>query len=67
MVIERIVMIVAGTMVLLGLGLGHYVSEAWYLLDLLVGASLIVSGLTGFCPMVLILRKLGFQHGPAFK
>lgn len=67
MVIERIVMILAGTMVLLGLALGHYVSEAWYLLDLLVGASLLISGLTGFCPMVLILRKLGFKHGNTFK
>ncbi len=67
MVIEKIVMIVAGTMVLLGLALGHYVSETWYLLDLLVGASLLISGLTGFCPMVIILKKFGFKHGCAFK
>ncbi len=67
MVIERIVLTLAGTMVLLGLALGHYVSETWYILDLLVGASLLISGLTGFCPMVLILRKIGFKHGCAFK
>lgn len=67
MSIEKIVMIMAGTMVLLGSLLAAYVDPMWLLLTGFVGANLLFAGVTGFCPMVKILRKFGLQHGCAFK
>mgnify|MGYP002062317263 FL=1 len=67
MTIEKIVLLVAGTMVLLSTILSVYHTPAWLYLTGFVGANLMFSGITGFCPMVLILRKLGLKHGPAFR
>ena len=64
--IERIVLMVAGTMVLLSLILGLMFHPYWFFLTAFVGANLIFSSLTGFCPMVLVLRKLGLKHGSPF-
>ncbi len=67
MVIEKAVMLVAGTMVLGSTLLSVYHAPEWLYLTGFVGANLIFSGLTGFCPMVKILRKFGLKHGLAFK
>jgi len=67
MVIEKAVMLMAGTMVLLSTLLSVYHDPAWLYLTGFVGANLIFSGLTGFCPLVKILRKFGMKHGMAFK
>lgn len=66
MVIERIVMIFAGSVILLSLGLAMWINLQWLLLTAFVGLNLIVSGLTGFCPLVKVLEKLGFKHGMPF-
>ena len=67
MTIEKIVLLVAGTMVLLSTILSVYHTPEWLYLTGFVGANLMFSGITGFCPMVLILRKLGLKHVPAFR
>ncbi|HHT00366.1 MAG TPA: DUF2892 domain-containing protein [Thiomicrospira sp.] len=67
MTIEKIVMLVAGFMVLLSTLLSVYHTPEWLYLTGFVGANLMFSGITGFCPMVIILRKLGFKHGIAFR
>jgi len=67
MTIEKIVMLVAGFMVLLSTLLSVYHAPEWLYLTGFVGANLMFSGITGFCPMVIILRKLGFKHGLAFR
>jgi len=71
MSIERIVLAVAGFMILLTLGLGvagspifHH--EYWLWMTAFVGANLLQSAFTGFCPMATILKKFGKQTGPAF-
>ncbi|MHB1273011.1 MAG: YgaP family membrane protein [Rhodanobacter sp.] len=64
--IERTVFAFAGTMVLLSLALGHFVSSWWLLLALFVGANLLQSAFTGFCPLAMLLRKLGLKSGCAF-
>jgi hypothetical protein len=66
MSIDRIVLAVAGTMVLLSLLLGHFVSPYWYWFTAFVGANLLQSAFTGTCPLVLILRKVGVRSGAAF-
>ncbi len=67
MVIEKVVMLVAGTMVLASTLLSVYHAPEWLYLTGFVGANLMFSAVTGFCPMVKILRKFGFKHGLAFK
>ncbi|MDE2156336.1 MAG: DUF2892 domain-containing protein [Xanthomonadaceae bacterium] len=64
--IERTVLAFAGSMVLLSLALGHFVSPWWLLLALFVGANLLQSAFTGFCPLAMLLRKLGLKSGCAF-
>jgi hypothetical protein len=57
---ESLVRLLAGFMTLLGVTLTHYVSPWWLLLCAFAGLNLIQSVFTGFCPPVLIVRKLGW-------
>jgi len=59
MTIERALRLIAGGFILLSLVLGHYVSAYWYLFTAFVGLNLFQSGLTNWCPMMTLLRKLG--------
>ena len=65
--IDRAVFLFAGVMVLLGLTLAYFVSPYWILLTVFVGLNLFQSAITGFCPLAIILKKLGVQPGNAFK
>ena len=60
MKIESLIRLMAGTVVLTGTALGHYVSPWWLLLPAFAGLNLIQSVFTGFCPPSLVLRKLGW-------
>ncbi len=66
MTIDRAVLAFAGTVILLSLGLGLYVSNNWFWLTAFVGANLLQSSFTGFCPLALILKKVGVRPGAAF-
>lgn len=66
MSIDRAVMAFAGTVILVSLLLGLYVSPNWYWLTAFVGANLLQASFTGFCPLATVLRKLGLKPGPAF-
>ncbi|NNU80318.1 DUF2892 domain-containing protein [Halovulum dunhuangense] len=67
MSIDRIVLAFAGGMVLLSLALGLTVSPWFFALTALVGANLMQSAFTGFCPLALALRRLGVKPGVAFR
>ena len=63
MSIERMVRIFAGSVVLLSLALGVeasplYHSVQWLWLTAFVGANLLQSGFTGFCPLEIALRRM---------
>jgi hypothetical protein len=58
MKIQRIVYLVAGTLVLTGLALGYWVNQLWFLLAAFVGLNLFQTAFTGFCPLERILLKL---------
>jgi len=64
--IDRIVLAFAGSVVLVSLGLGYTVSPYWFLLNAFVGLNLLQSSFTGFCPLAIILRKVGVAPGAAF-
>ncbi len=57
---EKVVRVLAGSMVLLSVALGHYVDERWLLLAVFAGVNLIQSVFTGFCPPTIIMRKMGW-------
>ena len=58
----RQVQIAAGLLVLLGAILGVAVSPWFYLLSAAVGAGLAFAGLTGFCGMALLLRRMPWNQ-----
>ena len=64
--VDRIVMAFAGLVVLLSVVLAHYHSQYWLFLTGFVGLNLLQSAFTGFCPLAVILKKLGRQPGAAF-
>lgn len=66
MSIDRIVLAFAGTMILVSLALAYLVSPYWQLLAGFVGLNLLQASFTGFCPLAMILKKLGFAPGVAF-
>ena len=66
MSIDRLVIAVAGGFILISLLLAHYHSANWLWFTAFVGANLLQSAFTGFCPMAMILKKLGFKPGSAF-
>jgi hypothetical protein len=45
----------------------HFASPWWLLLTLFVGANLLQSAFTGFCPLAKILARLGLRGGTAFR
>jgi NADH:ubiquinone oxidoreductase subunit 6 (subunit J) len=70
MTTEKVVRIFAGAVVLASLALGVQASPAfhsasWLWLTAFVGANLFQSGFTGFCPLEMILTRLGVKHAAA--
>ena len=66
MKLDRAVMAVAGSFILLSLLLAHFHSNNWLWFTTFVGANLLQSAFTGFCPMAMFLKKLGVKQGNAF-
>ncbi len=71
MSLDRMINAMAGFFILLSLGLGveaspifHSVYWLWF--TAFVGANLLQSSFTGFCPAALIFKKLGAKPGAAF-
>ena len=69
MTINRIVRIVAGSFILLSLTLAHVSGQvdmsrlSWLWFTAFVGANLLQSGFTRFCPLDSILRRIGVAEG----
>ena len=66
MSIDRMVLAFAGTMVLLSLALAYSVSPWWLLLAAFVGLNMLQAAFSGFCPLAMILKRLGVRSGAAF-
>ncbi|MFO1172014.1 MAG: DUF2892 domain-containing protein [Hyphomicrobiaceae bacterium] len=66
MSIDRVVLAFAGTMILASLALSQLHSPYWLLLTAFVGANLLQSSFTGFCPLAMVLKRLGIAPGCAF-
>jgi len=57
--LENWIRLIAGSFVLISLALGILVSQYWFIMTAFVGVNLAQSALTGFCPMEILLKKLG--------
>jgi hypothetical protein len=67
MTTEKAIRIMAGLFVLLSLGLGVegspiFVSRNWLWFTAFVGANLLQSAITGFCPAEMVFKKLGMRQ-----
>jgi len=67
MTVDNFVHVFAGTFILLSLALGVpaspiFHSSYWLWFTAFVGANLLQFGFTGFCPLALILKKLGVRE-----
>lgn len=70
MTVERYIRVIAGLFILISLALGVegsplFVSPWALAFTAFVGANLFQFGLSNFCPMGIILRKLGVKDGNA--
>ena len=59
MTLEYRIRLIAGTLVLTSLALGHWVDGNWYWFTAFVGANLIQSSITHWCLMEKILKRIG--------
>ena len=71
MSLDRIINAMAGTFILLSFALGAEASPIfqnanWLWATVFVGANLLQSAFTGFCPAAIIFKKLGAKPGLAF-
>lgn len=61
MTVDRGLRLIAGVFVLVSLLMGYFVSPYWFLFTAFVALNLIQSGFTNWCPMMALLRSLGFK------
>lgn len=64
--VDRAVFAMAGSMILISLALGYWVSPYWLLLNAFVGLNMLQAAFTGFCPAATVFRRLGLKSGTAF-
>ncbi|NTV01272.1 MAG: DUF2892 domain-containing protein [Chlorobiaceae bacterium] len=65
--IDRAIFSVAGVFIVSSVLLSIYHNQNWLWFTGFVGLNLLQSSITGFCPMVNILKSLGLKPGQAFK
>ncbi|RYD16110.1 MAG: DUF2892 domain-containing protein [Lysobacteraceae bacterium] len=65
--LDRAILAFAGSMILASLLLAHFVSPLWLWLTAFVGANLLQSAFTGFCPAAMLMRRFGLRDGCAFR
>lgn len=66
MTLDRSVLAFAGIMILLSVALTVWVSPLFVWFTVFIGANLLQSAFTGFCPAASVFRMFGVQPGCAF-
>ncbi len=66
MSIDRAVIAFAGTVILASLLLSQLHHVYWLWLTAFVGANLLQSAFTGFCPLAMLLKAIGLRPGEAY-
>jgi hypothetical protein len=66
MSLERAILLVVGSIVVVTVLLAVYHSLAWLWITGLLGAHLVQASFTGFCPVVRTLKSMGYESKPSF-
>jgi len=67
MSIDRIIFAFAGVVIWAGLGAFYVTGEIlWLIVPAFVGLNMFQAAFTKFCPLAMILKKLGAKPGQAF-
>ncbi len=67
MAIDRVVMAFAGLVVLVTVAVALFTPHQWVLwITGFVGLNMLQAAFTGFCPLAIILKRLGIKPGCAF-
>ena len=64
--VDRLVFRYAGIFVLASLALAHWHSPYWLWFTAFVGANMLQASFSGFCPLAMLLARLGAPAGAAF-
>lgn len=59
--VERMLRMIAGVLILISSLLVYFVNINWIFLIMFIGLNLFQSAFTNWCPMMSILRSLGFK------
>lgn len=62
MVINDWIHVIAGIFTLAGIMLGTWLNPLWYLVTAFVGLNLLQYGFSKFCPMAIVLKRLGVRE-----
>jgi len=62
MKMEHWIRAIAGSLILVSVGLGYFVHKYWFFFTALVGLNLLQSAFTKWCLLEDILRKLGLAE-----
>lgn len=65
--IDRMVFAFAGLMILASVLLSQVHSLHWLWLTGFVGLNMLQAAFTGFCPLAMMLARMGRAPGPAFR
>lgn len=65
--VDKMVFAIAGTFILVSLALSQLHHVYWLWFTAFVGANMLQAAFTGFCPMAILLKKLGREPGCAFQ
>lgn len=60
--LDNMIRIIAGTFVFTSALLGFFHNQYWLIFTMFVGLNLFQFGFTNFCPLGIILKKLGFKE-----
>ena len=67
MIIEKVVMAVAGMIIFFSVVLSWLHSPYWLLFTCFVSLNLFQAAFTKFCPLAVLLKKMGLKSGAVFK
>ena len=67
MCLDRTMFAFAGVMILVSVLLTQFVHPAFFWFTVFIGANLLQSAFTGWCPAAIIMKKIGVKPGTAFK
>lgn len=65
--VDRLVFAIAGVFILASVLLSHLHSPHWLWFTAFVGLNMLQAAFSGFCPLALVLKRLGKSPGAAFR